>query len=73
MDSGFNLTTPNDPDFEGSIVLERLARIDAVEAFMDAVDSDDYEQATALMKEAGIDQETIAVTLKKMADPFDEH
>jgi hypothetical protein len=63
----------NESDFEGSIVLERLARIDMVDAFMDAVDSEDYDQAAALMKEAGIDKETIAITLKKMADPFDEH
>ena len=27
----------------------------------------------ALMKSADIDSETIAIVMKKMADPFDEH
>ena len=63
----------NESDFEGSLVLEQLARINAVEDFMAAADVQDYDKARALMEEAGIDEETIATTLKKMADPFDEH
>ena len=63
----------NESDFEGTLVLEQLARIDAVNEFMAAVDVQDFKKATELMEEAGIDQETIAVTLKKMADPYDEH
>ena len=63
----------NESDFEGTLVLEQLARIDAVDEFMAAADAQDYKRAAELMKQAGIDDETIAMTLKKMADPFDEH
>lgn len=60
-------------DFEGTLVLEKLARIDAVDEFMAAADSVELEKAEKLMKKAGIDEETIAIVLKKMADPYDEH
>ena len=63
----------DESDFEGSIVLEKLARIDGVDDFMAAADVQDYEAARALMEKAGLDEATIAMTLKKMADPFDEH
>ncbi len=63
----------NESDFEGTLVLEKLARIDKVEEFFDAVDSEDFTAAKSLMKEAGIDAETITMVLKKMADPYDEH
>jgi iron uptake system EfeUOB component EfeO/EfeM len=55
-------------DFEGTLVLEKLAEIGKVEDFFDAVDSDDFSKAKALMKKANIDQQTIATILKKMAD-----
>ena len=60
-------------DFEGTLVLEQLARIDKVDEFLEAVDSDDVTRAAALMRSAGIDRDTIAIVLKKMADPDDEH
>ena len=63
----------NDSDFEGTLVLEKLARIDKVDEFMDAIDSDDFKRANALMKSAGLDAKTIAMVLKKMADPDDQH
>jgi len=63
----------NEKDFEGSIVLEKLARIDSVDAFMAAVDSDDHEKAVGLMRSANIDEDTIKIVLKKMSDPYDEH
>ena len=53
--------------------MEKLARIDSVDAFMAAVDSDDYIKAAELMKSANIDADTINIVLKKMADPYDEH
>ena len=59
-------------DFEGTLVLEKLARIDKVDEFMDAIDSDDFKRVAALMKSAQIDAETIAIVLKKMANPDDE-
>jgi len=60
-------------NFEGSVVLEMLARIDAVDEFMAAVDSEDVDKATELMRSADIGEETIATVLEKMVDPYDEH
>lgn len=60
-------------DFEGTLVLEKLARIDKLEEFMDAADDADLERAQELMEEAGVDEETIEIVLKKMSDPYDEH
>lgn len=57
----------DEKDFEGSLVLEQLAGIGKVEAFFDAVDADDYLEATSLMKLANIDAQTIEIVLKKMA------
>lgn len=60
-------------DFEGTIVLEKLALLDLVDEFFEAVDSDDFSSAKALMKRAGLDAETIAVVLRKMAEGDGEH
>ena len=60
-------------DFEGTLVLEQLARVDKVDEFMAAVDSEHFDRAAALMRSAGIDAATIAIVLKKMSDPGDEH
>ena len=65
--------TMDDTDFEGTLVLEQLAAIGKVEDFFDAVDSDDLERATALMKRANIDAATIATVLRKMAESDGEH
>ncbi len=54
-------------------MLEKLVRINKVDEFMDAVDSDDFKRAAALMKQARVDDETITLVLKKIADPDDEH
>ncbi|HLF17905.1 MAG TPA: hypothetical protein VI749_03310 [Candidatus Omnitrophota bacterium] len=63
----------DETDFEGSLVLEMLARIDKVDDFFEAVDSDDLKKAAALMEAANIDAQTIETVLKKMADQDDEH
>ena len=60
-------------DFEGTLILEQLARIDAVDDFMAAADTQDYEQARALMTQAGVEEAAQLIVLKKMADPYDEH
>ena len=60
-------------DFEGTLVLEKLAGIDKLEEFFEAVDSDNFSVAKSLMRSANVDAETIAIVLKKMADPYDEH
>ena len=63
----------NESDFEGTLVLEKLARIDKLEEFFAAVDAENFDTAKALLLNANIDAKTIAIVLKKMADPFDEH
>jgi iron uptake system EfeUOB component EfeO/EfeM len=60
-------------DFEGTLVLEKLAEIGTVEAFFDAIDADDFEKAKALMKAAALDAPTIALVLKQMRDPDGDH
>lgn len=60
-------------EFEGSLVLEKLAIIDKIEDFFEAIDSDDFAQAKALMKLAGVDSQTIAEVLKKMSDADGAH
>lgn len=58
----------DEKDFEGTLVLEKLAEIGKVEAFCEAVDSDNFGRAKSLMKLANVDSETIAMVLKKMGD-----
>lgn len=63
----------DEEDFEGTLVLESLARIDKVDEFMQAVDEENYKLAEVLMRQAGVDGKTIATVLRKMADPDDTH
>ncbi len=65
--------TLDESDFEGTLVLEKLAEIDKVDDFFEAVDSDDLDQAASLMKRAGVDQRTIAIVLRKMREADGEH
>lgn len=58
----------DESDFEGTLVLEKLAEIGRVDEFFEAVDADDFARAKALMKQASIDAETIASVLKLMGD-----
>lgn len=60
-------------DFEGTLVLEKLAEIGKLDAFFEAIDSDDFEKAKVLMKRANVDSETIAIVLKKMHEAAGEH
>lgn len=53
-------------DLEGSLVLEKLAAIGKVDAFYEAIDADDFALAKRLMKQAGIDVETIAAVFKEI-------
>ena len=63
----------DEQDFEGTLVLEKLAEINKVDDFFDAIDSDDFARAKALMVRAKVDEETIAIVLKKMEDADGEH
>lgn len=57
----------DESDFEGTLVLEKLAEINKVDEFFEAIDSDDFTQAQVLMKLAKLDSVTIAIVLKKMS------
>lgn len=63
----------DESDFEGTLVLEKLAEIGKVNDFFEAVDSDDFGKARNLMRQAYIDSQTIATVLKKMGDAHGEH
>jgi hypothetical protein len=63
----------DEKDFEGTLVLERLAEIGRVEDFFDAIDSDDVPRATSLMKMAKVDEATIAMVIEKMENGDGEH
>jgi hypothetical protein len=60
-------------DFEGTVVLERLAEIDRLEDFFEAIDADDVARAVSLMKKAELDAPTIAMVVKKMEAADGEH
>jgi len=63
----------DETDFEGTIVLEQLASIGKVDDFFDAIDSDDVQRATALMKKANLDASTIKTVIRKMEQSDGEH
>lgn len=63
----------DEKDFEGTLVLEQLAAIGRVEDFFDAIDSDDVQRATSLMRRAKVDASTIAMVVRKMEDADSEH
>jgi hypothetical protein len=60
-------------DFEGTLVLEKLAAIDKVDSFFEAIDSDDFEKARKLMRMAGVDSATIQIVTRKMAEADGKH
>jgi hypothetical protein len=60
-------------DFEGTLILEKLAEIGKVDSFFDAIDADDFARAKTLMIKAGVDSPTIKIVLQKMADSDGEH
>lgn len=63
----------DESDFEGTLVLEKLSEIGKLDAFFEAIDSDDFIKAKSLMKRAQVDSETIFIVLKKMGDADGEH
>ena len=63
----------DDADFEGTLVLEQLAAIGLVDDFFEAIDADDVELATKLMKRADVDASTIAIVVKKIEDSDGQH
>lgn len=63
----------DESDFEGTLVLEQLAAIGKIDDFFEAIDSDDFSRAVALMRKADVDAATIATVVKKMEEADGEH
>lgn len=59
----------DESEFEGTIVLEKLAEANRLDEFFEAVDADDFADAARLMRAAAVDEQTIAIVLRKMHDP----
>ncbi len=57
----------DESDFEGTLVLEKLAEIGKIEEFFEAVDSDDFNKTHQLLHLAGIDSKTIQIVIHKMS------
>lgn len=60
-------------DFEGTLVLEKLAEFDLVDEFFEAIDADDFTRASQLMRQAQVDAAIVAQVLRKMSDADGEH
>lgn len=58
-------------NFEGSELLETLVEKNLLEDFMAAVDSDNLSEVAAILDEAGIDEETIQLVIKKIENGED--
>jgi hypothetical protein len=58
----------DEEDFEGSHILERLASLNLVDEFFQAIDSDNFEEVENMLEHAGIDEDTIASVLKQMTE-----
>lgn len=63
----------DESNFEGTLVLEKLAQIGKVDEFLEAVDSDDFQKAKNLMKLASVEASTISIVLMKMKEADSEH
>ena len=63
----------DETDFEGTLVLEQLAAIDAIDDYFEAIDSDDVSRAVALRKRAQVDAATIAIVVRKIEEADGEH
>ncbi len=51
----------DEQDFEGTLVLEKLAEIGKLDTFFEVIDSDDFAMVKSLLRKAGVDQETIQI------------
>lgn len=58
----------DDSDFEGTLVLEKLAEIGKIDEFFEAIDAANFGRVQSLMRRASLDAETIEIVLKKMRD-----
>ena len=59
----------DESDFEGSHILERLASLNLVDEFFQAIDSDNLDEVESMMEHAGFNEETIQSVLRQIDDP----
>ncbi len=59
--------------FEGTLILEKLAEVGKIEAFYEAIDTDNTREAKRLMMVVGIDHETIVHVLKLIEGSHGNH
>lgn len=57
----------DESDFEGSLILEKLTTLGLYDEFFKAIDSDNLDEVTLILEDAGIDEEAIDFVLKKMS------
>jgi len=55
-------------DFEGSLVLEKLAQVGLVDEFFEAIDKDDFDQLRRLLRRAQVDTATINEVLRQIEE-----
>jgi hypothetical protein len=55
-------------DFEGTIILEKMAEIDLLDDFYEAIDADNLYQVEILLRKADIDDETIEEVLRQIEE-----
>lgn len=55
-------------DFEGSIILEKLAEVDLLEDFFESVDADNLLKVESLLREAEVDEDTIEEVLRQIEE-----
>ena len=60
-----------DDIFEGTLILEKLAALNLLDQFYNAIDSDDFVAVKKILKTAQIDNETINIVITKMFDESD--
>ena len=61
----------DEEDFEGTLILEKLAEIKKVEEFFDAIDAEDIKKVRKLMKLVRIDENNINLVLEKIQNGDD--
>lgn len=58
----------DESNFEGSIILEKLATLNLLDDFFEAIDSDDMKEVILLLRQADIDEETIEEVLSQIEE-----
>ncbi len=53
-------------EFEGTLILEKLATLGQLEIFYKAVDEDNFDKIRVILKRANIKSEFIEIVLKKI-------